>query len=242
MYPLHIGTSGFYYEHWIGKCYPETISKRELLPYYAQSLKTVEINSTFYHFPRQSTIAHWLEITPEDFLFTLKANRSITHIKKLSDAGHEVRAFLHTIKPLKRKLGSILFQLPPQLKIDIALLDRFLSILPPGYRYVLEFRHASWMESVVFDLMRLHSVGFCINDFGRRWTPSLATASFAYFRMHGPLGRYNGIYSREELETLCGKMKGHSSEGREVFCYFNNDTEGFAWQNARELIEICRRG
>ena len=241
MQQLHIGTSGFYYDHWIGKCYPAEISKRELLPYFAQKFKTVEINSTFYHLPRQSTIFHWLDVTPDDFLFTLKASRVITHVKKLKEAAPEVRKFIHLIKPMKKKLGVILFQLPPQLKIDIGLLDSFLSELPRGYKYAIEFRHASWMDRVVFDLMALHSVGFCINDFGRRETPWLATAPFVYIRMHGPLGRYNGKYDSQQLASLCESIQKFIRDGKELFCYFNNDMEGFAWENARELMEICSK-
>jgi uncharacterized protein YecE (DUF72 family) len=113
MQKIHIGTSGFYYDHWIGRCYPEDISKRDLLLFFAKNFKTVEINSTFYHLPKQSTIAHWLEATPDDFIFALKANRSITHRKKIDAVLDEIRLFIHLIKPLKEKLGVILFQLPP---------------------------------------------------------------------------------------------------------------------------------
>ena len=236
---IHIGTSGFYYDHWIGKCYPSSISRRDLLPYFAQKFQTVEINSTFYHLPRQSTIAHWLEVTPDDFIFTLKANRSITHAKRPDRAGKEIKTFIHLIKPLKEKLGVILFQFPPRLRLDIELLDSFLSELPGGYRYAVEFRHHSWMESLVFDLMALHSVALCINDFGRRQTPWIATAPFVYIRMHGPLGRYNGRYDSEQIGALCREIDTFSREGKEVFCYFNNDMEGFAWENAQELIALC---
>lgn len=241
MRQLHIGTSGFYYEHWIGKCYPEKISRRELLPYFAHKFKTVEINSTFYHLPRQSTIEHWLEVTPDDFIFTLKANRSITHLKKLKDAARDVRTFIHLIKPLREKLGVILFQLPPQLGIDIGLLDDFLSQLPAGYKYAVEFRNNSWMDSVVFELMKLHGTGLCVNDFGRREMPWISTAPFAYIRMHGPLGRYNGKYDTGQLEALCKSINSFIDNGKEVFCYFNNDMEGFAWENAQELMEICEK-
>jgi len=236
---IHIGTSGFYYEHWIGKCYPETISKRDLLPYYVQKFKTVEINSTFYHLPRQSTIAHWLEVAPDDFLFTLKANRSITHTKSPDRAAKEIRTFIHLIKPLKGKLGVILFQFPPHLRLDMELLENFLSALPHGYKYAVEFRHNSWMEKLVFDLMALHGVALCIHDFGRRQTPWIATAPFVYIRMHGPMGRYNGKYDTDKLKDLCQSIENFAAEGKEVFCYFNNDMEGFAWENAQELMALC---
>ncbi|WP_345976999.1 DUF72 domain-containing protein [Sulfurimonas sp. HSL3-7] len=240
MQKIHIGTSGFYYDHWIGRCYPDTISKHDLLPFFAQHFKTVEINSTFYHLPRRSTIEHWLETTPDDFIFTLKANRSITHRRRLDAALKEVMIFIHLIKPLKKKLGVILFQLPPYLKLDIGLLDAFISQLPKGYKYAIEFRDVSWMDDVVFELMELHGIGFCINDFEQRQTPRIATAPFAYIRMHGPQGRYRGKYDAQSIRALCETIHGFVKEGREVFCYFNNDMEGFAWQNAQELVALCR--
>ncbi|MEA3419040.1 MAG: DUF72 domain-containing protein [Campylobacterota bacterium] len=240
MQKIHIGTSGFYYERWIGNFYPENISKRDLLLFYMQHFKTVEINSTFYHLPRRSTIEHWLEATPDDFLFTLKANRSITHQKRLDAVLRETMTFIHLIKPLKEKLGVILFQLPPYLKLDIKLLDSFVSQLPRGYKYAIEFRDESWMDDVVFELMTLHEIGFCINDYARSETPWIATAPFVYIRMHGPLGRYRGKYDGQRLASLCESIEGFEKEGKEVFCYFNNDREGFAWQNAQELVELCQ--
>ena len=233
MEKVHIGTSGFYYDHWIGCCYPEGISKRELLPAYAQTFSTVEINSTFYHFPRQSTLLHWLEATPEDFRFSLKAHRSITHYHRL-DSG-DLRAFMHQIKPLRPKLGVILFQLPPSLKLDLPLLDAFLSELPRGYRYAVEFRNDSWLGDLLFELLALHNVSFCINDFDRKETPWIATAEHVYIRMHGPLGRYRGKYPEAALQRLSEEILSLREAGRELYCYFNNDMEGFAWENAREL-------
>jgi uncharacterized protein YecE (DUF72 family) len=239
MQMIHIGTSGFYYDHWIGKCYPEDISKHDLLPFFAQHFKTVEINSTFYHLPRRTTIERWLEATPDDFLFTLKANRSITHNNRLDTVHEEITVFIRLIKPLKEKLGVILLQLPPHLKLDIKLLDAFITELPKGYRYAIEFRDESWMDDLVFELMALHGIALCINDYAQRQTPWIATAPFVYIRMHGPMGRYRGKYDSQKLTALCNAIKGFVNEGREVFCYFNNDMEGFAWQNAQELRELC---
>ncbi len=239
---LHIGTSGFYYDHWIGRCYPEGTSKRDLLPYYAGRFRTVEINSTFYHLPRKTSIEHWLEVTPEDFRFTLKAYRGITHYKKLKDAREELHAFLHLVKPLKPRLGVLLFQLPPQLKRDLKLLEDFLAELPEGYRCAFEFRHDSWIDDALFALLAGHNAGFCINDFGRHQTPWAVTAPFAYVRMHGPEGRYRGRYDDAAINALCKKITGIAEEGREVYCYFNNDTEGYAWENAQMLMARCGSG
>ena len=241
MQKIHIGTSGFYYEHWRGKCYPETLPKRDFLPYFARYFKTVEINMTFYHLPRYTTIEHWLKETPDDFIFTLKANRNITHQKRLDSVHREIMTFIHLIKPLKKKLGVILFQLPPYIKLDIKLLDTFISQLPKGYKYAIEFRDTSWMDAVVFELMQLHGVGLCINDYAQKQTPWIATAPFVYIRMHGPSGRYRGKYDTPKITELCETIKDFAKKGKEVFCYFNNDIEGYAWQNAQELIALCER-
>jgi len=238
---LWIGTSGFYYDHWIGKCYPEGIDRHDLLPYYAGHFKTVEVNSTFYHLPRSSTVEHWLAATPEDFTFALKAYRGITHYKKLKEARSELLAFLHLVKPLRPKLGVLLFQLPPSLKRDDALLHAFLEQLPAGYRYAFEFRHASWVDDTVFALLRQHGAGFCINDFDGCQTPWEVTAPFAYVRMHGPQERYRGRYDAAAIGALCGKLSDLADGGRDVFCYFNNDMEGFAWENALMLSSSCAK-
>ena len=160
----------------------------------------------------------------------------------LKDAEGELRALIHLIKPMKRKLGIILFQLPPGLHLDIPLLDGFLSELPAGYRYAVEFRHRSWLNDLVLSLLELHGVAFCINDFGRMQTEWIATAPFVYIRMHGPLGRYNGKYNAEQLSTLCNKIEGLTADGKDLYCYFNNDMEGFACENAKELEGVCYSG
>ena len=236
---IRIGTSGFYYEHWIGRCYPAGIDKHELLPFYARHFGTVEINSTFYHLPRQRSVEHWRDAVPEDFRFALKAYRGITHYKKLAEARSELLAFLHLVKPLKPKLGVLLFQLPPSLERDDRLLDDFLTSLPAGCRYAFEFRHPSWLDDAVFALLQRHGAAFCINDFDGRMTPWTVTAPFAYVRLHGPQGRYRGCYDDMQIAALCDTLAGIAAEGREVFCYFNNDMEGFAWENARMLQAGC---
>jgi uncharacterized protein YecE (DUF72 family) len=237
---IWVGTSGFYYDHWIGKCYPEQISKRDLLPFYAERFTTVEVNSTFYHLPRKSTIEHWLEVTPEDFRFTLKAHRGITHYKKLQAARSELYAFLHLVKPLKPKLGVLLFQLPPSMKIDLKLLEEFLSMLPSEYRCAFEFRHESWIGDDLFALLEKHGAGFCINDFDQNQTPWEVTAPFAYVRMHGPTGRYRGRYDKKQIAALGKRLLGMAEKGQEVYCYFNNDEEGHAWENAQMLMARCK--
>ena len=235
MEKVHIGTSGFYYDHWIGRCYPDGSPKKALLPLYAAAFATVEINSTFYHFPRTGTLEHWLEVTPEDFCFSLKAHRGITHLHRLDHAGDALHAFMHQIRPLRPKLGVILFQLPPSRERDLPMLEAFLSELPPGYRYAFEFRHGSWIDDALFDLLRGYGAAFCINDFEGEMTPCVATAEHAYIRMHGPRGHYRGRYDTGALQRLAAEIRTLHDAGRELFGYFNNDMEGFAWENALEL-------
>ena len=239
---IHVGTSGFYYDHWIGGCYPEGISKRELLGYYVRNFTTVELNSTFYHFPRRSTVEHWAATTPEDFCFSIKASRTITHTRRLDHARDIALAFMHQIKPLKAKLGVTLFQLPPTLAPDLPLLDAFLSELPIGYRYAVEFRNDAWLGDLLFELLARHGVSLCINDFDCRQTPWTATAGHVYIRMHGPLGRYRGKYPEAALDTLAFQISEWAGSGKELFCYFNNDMEGFAWENAKELLQRLEAG
>lgn len=240
MQTLHIGTSGFYYDHWVGTFYPADLPKAEWLPHYARYFKSVELNTTFYHFPRQHSLLHWLEATPDDFCFSLKAYRGITHYKKLHDVRDELLRFIHLIKPMKEKMGVILFQLPPSLHLDMPLLEAFLSTLPHGYRYAVEFRHDSWLDEAVFGLLRLHNVALCIDDYEKRQTPFIATADFVYIRRHGESGRYAGSYSPEALGELAEKIDRFLKEGKSVFCYFNNDFEAAACDDAMELTHLLK--
>ena len=237
MQKVHIGTSGFYYDHWIGRCYREGSPKNTLLEQYAQNFSTVELNTTFYHFPRSTSVEHWAAVTPENFCFSVKANRAITHMHRLAHAKELLQAFLHQLQPLRSKLGVILFQLPPSLSPDIPLLEAFLSELPEGYRYAFEFRDIKWLDDRLYELLSQYGVSLCINDFGAHPTPWIATAGHVYIRLHGPTGHYEGKYQGEALDTVASRMLEWAGPGRELFCYFNNDMEGFAWQNAKELIE-----
>ncbi|BDY12113.1 DUF72 domain-containing protein [Hydrogenimonas cancrithermarum] len=235
---IHVGTSGFYYEHWRGLFYPESLAKSHFFEFYMKHFDTVELNSTFYHLPRLKTTEHWAQMSPEAFLFSLKAYRGITHYRKLSDVKEELYRYLHLVKPLKPKLASILFQLPPSLHLDLPLLRDFLEILPSGYRYTVEFRHASWLTDDVFNLLKSYNVALCINDFGKRETPFEMTADFGYIRFHGPTGRYGGSYDDATLSMWAERLKEASRTLKDIFVYFNNDFGGFAVQNAKTLKQM----
>ena len=235
---IHIGTSGFYYEHWRGVFYPEDLAKSHFFEYYMTRFETVELNSTFYHLPRLKTTEHWAEMSPPDFLFSLKAYRGITHYRKLKDVEEELYRYLHLIKPLKPKLGTILFQLPPSLHLDFDLLAGFLELLPPGYRYTVEFRHPSWLVEDIYNLLKSYNVALCINDFGKRQMEPVMTADFGYLRFHGPTGRYGGSYDDDTLRMWADRLKEASKELKAIFVYFNNDFGGYAVQNALRLMEL----
>ncbi len=235
---VYVGTSGFYYEHWRGVFYPEELPKNRFFDYYKDHFETVELNSTFYHLPRIKTVENWLQRSPERFYFSLKAYRGITHYKRLHECRDELYRYLHLIKPLKRKIGAILFQLPPSLHFDAGLLEEFLKLLPPGYRFAMEFRDESWLREEVYNLLKSYNAALCINDFGKRKMESVVTAEFGYFRLHGPDGRYGGSYSDEELGVWAAKIKSAAKECETIFVYFNNDFGGYAVLNAKNLAKM----
>ncbi len=242
MKTVHIGTSGFYYEHWRGVFYPQELAKSKFFPFYMTHFDTVELNATFYHLPRLKTTEHWAQMSPPDFLFALKAYRGITHYRKLKDAKEELYRYLHLVKPLKSKMAAILFQLPPSLHRNDRLLEDFLAILPRGYRYAFEFRHESWNDDAIHRLLESANVALCLNDYGRReMTPHL-TADFGYLRFHGPTGRYGGSYDDETLQRWAKWLKEVSEDLQSVFVYFNNDFEGNAVRNALRLRELVNDG
>lgn len=235
----HIGTSGFYYEHWRGILYPEGLAKSHWFEYFTKEFETVEMNSTFYHLPKAKTVEHWDERSPEDFLFSFKASRVITHYRKLKDVKEELFLFLHLLKPLRHKIAAILIQLPPSLHKDKALLGDFLHQLPTtGWRFVIEFRHESWYDEEIYELLRHYNVAYCWHDYSRRDVPTVPTADFVYLRLHGPSGHYRGSYDDRTLTLWADRIRNALAHNRPAFVYFNNDMEGFAVKDARRLKEI----
>ncbi|WP_456432038.1 DUF72 domain-containing protein [Nitratifractor sp.] len=237
---IRIGTSGFYYAHWVGILYPPELSKRKWLEYYARRFPTVELNSTFYHLPKAATVEHWMEKTPEGFLFSFKAPRAITHYRKLRDAKEDLVRFLHLIKPIRSKTAAVLFQLPPSLHRDDALLAEFLSTLPhrSAWRFAIEFRHGSWYDDAVYELLHRHETALCWHDYGRGESPRVETAPFVYLRLHGKNGHYRGSYDEETLRGWADSLRKAQRHKREAFVYFNNDFDGDAVIDARRLAAL----
>jgi uncharacterized protein YecE (DUF72 family) len=217
---IWVGTSGYNYPEWKGTFYPPDLAAAKFLPYYAERFPTVEINYTFYRAPTEKILEGWSAATPDRFKLTLKAPRRITHDARLRDCGDKVRQFLETSAVLGPKLGVLLFQLPPNLKVDLALFDAFLETFPPRVRAAFEFRHASWFSPEVFDRLRARDLALCIADSEKLSTPVEMTASYAYFRL-----RDEG-YTPPDIERWAGVV-GQCAEGRaDVFVYFKHEESG----------------
>ena len=237
-----IGTSGWYYDDWRGRFYPEKLPRGQWLEFYARHFPTVELNNSFYRLPSEEAFRRWYEATPEGFTFAVKASRFLTHIKRLKDAGEPVANVMSRAHLLREKLGPLLYQLPPGLHRDDALLDAFLADLPRDRRHVIEFRHASWLDDGVYNILRKHGAGICVFDMPKLTSPLVATADFTYIRFHGADSLYSSDYSDEVLAVWAGKIA-RLAEGLDtVYIYFNNDIEGFALKNAATLREYLEKG
>ena len=181
----YIGTSGWHYDHWQGRFYPEGLRKPKWLEFYSRSFSTVELNNSFYHLPTEKAFGTWRSATPDSFRFAVKVSRYITHIKKLKDSEEPLQNFLARATLLGGKLGPLLYQLPPGLHRDDVLLESFLSLLPRHLVNVFEFRHDSWHDQGVLDLLQRYNAGFCIFDMPDLTTQPAVTADFVYVRFHG---------------------------------------------------------
>jgi uncharacterized protein YecE (DUF72 family) len=236
--PVRIGCSGWNYAHWRERVYPPGLPPRRWLEHYATLFDTVEVNNTFYRLPSRDAVASWVEQTPPDFLFAVKASRFLTHMKRLTDMGRGVERFYERIEPLVRspKLGPVLWQLPENFHRDDERLAGALERLPSG-RHCFEFRHPSWFAREVYELLREHGVALVIGDHPQRpFQTHELTADWTFIRFHhGSRGR-NGNYSERELETWRCRIQGWRARV-EVFAYFNNDWEGYAVRNGLWLKE-----
>jgi uncharacterized protein YecE (DUF72 family) len=234
-----IGCSGWNYDHWRnGVFYPPTLPARAWLSFYADRLSTVEVNASFYRLPRRETVARWKAETPDDFVFSVKVSRYLTHVKRLRETRAHITVLTERIQPLlgSAKLGPLLWQLPATFRRDDERLAMSLSDFPRGVRHAIEFRHESWFADQVLDLLRARDVALVIADGPavRAFQPQELTADFAYVRLHhGARGR-RGNYSPSELEDWAGRIASWAHTV-DVFVYFNNDWEGFAPANAETL-------
>lgn len=236
---VFVGTSGWNYPHWRGRFYPRGLAQRDWLGYYARHFPTVEINATFYRLPRSRTFAQWRSVVTGAFTFAVKASRYITHIKRLRLSRGPVRRLLGRARPLGRRLGPVLFQLPPTFAPDEGRLARFLAGLPAGHRYAVEFRHAGWHRESVYGLLRRRGVACCISDGPGIPLGAVRTAAFVYARFHGPDGIGAGRYPIAALRRWAQALRALTT-GRTAYVYFNNDQAGYAVENAREFTDLLR--
>jgi uncharacterized protein YecE (DUF72 family) len=233
---VHIGTSGWHYKHWLGPFYPSELPAKEMFSFYARQFDTVELNNTFYHLPAPATFDSWRDNSPVGFRFAVKGSRFITHMKKLQDPESSTAKFLLGASRLGKKLGPILFQLPPRWNVNTERLADFLGVLPTEHRYVIEFRDESWIVPEVFEVLRQHSAAFCIHDLAAQQTPLEITADFTYLRFHGPgAAKYSGSYSRSNLKKWADRIADWQTRLSAIYVYFNNDVGGAAVKNAASL-------
>jgi uncharacterized protein YecE (DUF72 family) len=227
---LYVGTSGFSFDGWKhGVFYPEGLKNREMLSYYASRFPSVEVNYTFRRFPTEKALTAWREQTPEDFRFTLKANQRITHFKKLHDVDTDVRDFLTAAKALGDRLGTVLYQCPPSLHYDRALIEAFVGFLPPQPRAAMEFRHASWVEAR--DLLLEHGIAWCVAETDEKdpGPDDLSWAPFGYLRLR------KTDYTEDEMVAWAARMRSALEAGSDIYCYFKHEDEGASTQMAEHL-------
>jgi uncharacterized protein YecE (DUF72 family) len=232
---IRVGTSGYNYPEWKGSFYPATMPSAKMLPYYAERFPTVEINYTFYRTPTEKILDGWNAATPDHFTLTLKAPKRITHDARLRDCGERVRQFLDTAATLGPKLGALLFQLPPNLKKDLPLLDAFLDTFPPRVCAAFEFRHASWLDDEVYARLRARNLALCVADSEKLSTPVEITADYGYFRL-----RDEG-YTPADIARWADVIRERTSACRDVFVYFKHEEEGKGPEFGRLLMEQLGR-
>lgn len=232
----HIGTSGWHYRHWAGNFYPADLAPDAWLAFYARQFDTVELNNSFYGFPSASAIAHWLDAAPEHFTFSVKANRRITHLKKLMQPELTVPPFLEVLAGFNIRRGPVLFQLPPHWRCNAERLAAFLEFWPSEIACAFELRDPDWQREEIYALLRARNAAFCIYQLGGITSPLIATADFSYVRLHGPDGPYRGRYRRAALQQWAAQLG--ELDVNHVYVYFDNDEAAYAVHNAIELKEL----
>jgi uncharacterized protein YecE (DUF72 family) len=218
MAQLYCGTSGFAYAGWKPDFYPAKVSQKDFLKHYATRLNAVEINYTFRQLPSASTLEKWVEATPSGFVFACKAHQRITHIQRLKESEF-TPLFFRAIDPLRsaRRLGPVLFQLPPNLKCDVALLSAFLEKLSPDLRYTFEFRNISWLVDEVYRLLEKHQVSLCLAESDKLEIPQVITAGFVYSRLR------KADYTSEERAEIKERVAQMLAGGRDVYVFFKHE-------------------
>lgn len=233
MAKIYAGTSGWSYAAWKPGFYPAKLASKKFLEYYGTRLNSVEVNMTFRRFATEKLQQGWIAATPPDFRFSIKAHQTITHVKRLRDAAEFTRSFLGSLQPMAEagKLGTVLFQLPPFLKQDQALLRDFLALLPKGVRSTFEFRHVSWFSEEVYGALREHNAALCLAESEKLEVPSVETADFVYYRLRMP------EYSPAQRKALRERVEKQVAAGKDVFVYYKHEDTPEGALYAEELLK-----
>jgi len=229
---IYAGTSGWAYAAWKPAFYPAKLAAAKFLQYYATRLNSVEVNMTFRRHPTEKLLSGWSATVPDGFQFAIKAHQSITHFARLRGAGGATVDFLASLEPLReaKKLGPVLFQLPPDLKFDLSRLKEFLDALPRGFRAAMEFRHETWFAPETYELLRGKNVALCLAESNDRETPDVSTADFTYFRL-----RKEG-YSPSARKTIAKRVSEAAKHG-DVYVYFKHEDTPDGAVHAEELLK-----
>jgi uncharacterized protein YecE (DUF72 family) len=238
---IRIGCSGWVYKHWRGLFYPESLQQKRWFERYAQEFDTVELNNSFYHLPKPETFDKWRKQAPPGFCYAVKANRYLTQAKKLKDCEEPLERMMTSVRCLGDRLGPMLYQLPPNMKINLERLEAFLKILPEGVTSVFEFRNKDWYVPETYSLLDRYGASFCVHDMPGSKSDRIAVGAIAYVRFHGGEGKYWGRYSDEGLLSWTDWVVEQECQGRSVWCYFNNDIHGHAIEDARTLKSMVRQ-
>jgi len=232
--PLYVGTSGWAYTIWKPEFYPKNVASKNFLKYYATQLNTVEVNYTFRRSLSEKAATGWMADVGPNFRFALKANQYITHIRRLQNVEEAIQRFLPTLQPLAAQLGPVLFQLPPQMKADVAVLRDFMALLPRNFKTAFEFRHATWFTEEVYQVLRDHNATLCIAETEKLTTPEVRTASYIYFRFRQP------SYSPDEVKKLAERIGRCVADGLETYAFFKHEEDPRSPLNAVELLKMVR--
>jgi uncharacterized protein YecE (DUF72 family) len=235
-----IGCSGFHYKHWKGRFYPAELPVKKWFEFYCQHFSTLELNVSFYRFPTLSMLQLWHKRSPDDFLFSAKVPRSITHFKKLNDTSPMVSDFYGLIQQgLQEKLGSVLFQFPPNFSCTEAHIRRIIDSVDPAFENVVEFRHVSWWNKEVIERLGENKIAFCGMSHPDFPDDIIGNTDHLYYRMHGRQQLYASNYSQQELADIIEKIQS-MKDVRRAYIYFNNDVNGYATENAKSLLKLAR--
>jgi uncharacterized protein YecE (DUF72 family) len=233
--PVHVGTSGWQYADWRGRLYPVGLAQAKWLEHYSERFETVEVNNAFYRLPETGTFERWAAGTPPDFVFAVKASRYLTHVRRLKEPREPVERLMERARHLGSKLGPILLQLPPNLRLDVDALRMTLQAFPVETRVVVEPRHESWHCDQVFDLLREFGASFCLTDKAGSRSPLQRTADWGYLRLHEGRASPQPCYGRAALSGWAGRLADMWRADEDIFVYFNNDRGGCAVRDAHRF-------